>query len=252
MRNIIRIQPAPGALKALCATALSMALMAAPGLSGAQGQLPAGDGTESTCAWWASVTGHSPALGDFEGEHGRITVEDKEWPPLDIDAVIQDDDLQPESPWMIIRLRNYDRSRLTDPSFINEITFALPGVQGMETGPFNRIWGQFTAGMTTYEGNADYLRRNVVGIPGGTGIGFLLTSNVQLTRNDDTRLIGSFEARFINPELFRKLDIQQQHPVGVGVHAIMGAEIAMRGEFSILKDGSCAGGFGRPKRMPGG
>ncbi|MGA9574665.1 MAG: hypothetical protein WBS20_12045 [Lysobacterales bacterium] len=218
------------------------------GLSAANAQLPAGQGEATGCSWWASVTGHFPAVGDFKGTTGRITSDDGQEPPLTIDAVIQENDLQPGPPWMVIRLRNFDRSRLTDPGFINEIAFALPGVGTRETGPFNRIWGTFMAGPESYKGNADYLRRDLVGIPGGSGIGHLLTSNVNLTRNDDERIIGSFDARFLNEQLYRELDVLQQHPVGVGVHAISGAEIAMKGEFSILKDGSCSGGIGRPRR----
>ncbi len=200
------------------------------------------------CTWSASASGPSAIVGEFSGTQGSVKVDDSTSPPLDIDAVVQDDDPQPEPPWLVIRLRNYDRSRLTDSTFISEIAFAIPGVQAMETGVFNRVWGGFNAGPNSYDGNADYLRRDVVGIPGGSGIGHLLTTNVHLTRNDDTKVIGSFEARFLDPELFRQLDILEQHPVGVGVHPITAATIAMSGEFSLLKDGSCGGGFRRPGR----
>lgn len=200
------------------------------------------------CTWSAVATGASPVVGEFSGVNGKVQVDTDDDPPLDIDAVVQDADLQPEPPWLVIRLRNYDRSRLTDPTFISEISFALPGVEALETGPFNRVWGSFNAGPNNYDGNADFLRRNVIGIPGGTGIGHLLTSNVHLTRNDDTKVIGSFEARFLDQAAFRKLDILEQHPVGVGVHPITAATVVLNGEFSLLKDGSCGGSFGRPKK----
>lgn len=222
------------------ATALALATMSSTAMAAL--------GLED-CNWAVTASGPGVVVGDFEGTGGKVTVDTDDDPPLNIDAVIQDMDPQPEAPWLVIRLRNYDRSRLTDPTFISEINFALPGIAAMETGSFNRVWGNFSAGPNRYAGNADYLRRDVVGIPGGTGIGYLLTSNVNLTRNDDTRVIGEFDARFLDPALLRNLDTLEQHPVGVGVHPITAATIVLKGEFSLLKDGSCGGGFGRPGRI---
>jgi hypothetical protein len=200
------------------------------------------------CTWSATASGASTIVGEFSGKGGTAVIDDSAWSPLSIDAVVLDDGLQPKPPWLIIRLRNHDRSRLTDPTFISEINFAIPGVDPFQTGIFSRIWGEFRAGPNSYEGNADYLRRDLVGIPGGSGVGHLLTSNVHLTRNDESKVIGSFEARFLDPKIFRQLDILEQHPVGVGVHAISAATIVLTGDFSLLKEGKCGGGFRRPGR----
>lgn len=200
------------------------------------------------CTWSATASGASPIVGEFSGKGGTAVIDDSTQSPLSIDAFVLDDGLQPEPPWLIIRLRNYDRTRLTDPTFISEINFAIPGVDPFQVGTFNRIWGNFRAGPNSYEGNADYLRRDIVGIPGGSGVGHLLTSNVHLTRNDESKVIGSFEARFLDPQIFNQMDILDQHPVGVGVHAISAATIVLTGDFSLLKEGKCGGGFRRPGR----
>lgn len=202
--------------------------------------------TTQECAWSASVTGHSPAQGDFSGTSGSIKIDDGSWPPLSIDAVVQDEDPQPQPPWLVIRLQNYDRTKLADPSFVSEIHFALPNVKPGQIGAFQRVWGKLVTGPQSHSGNADYLRRDLVGLPEGSGIGHLLTSSVNLTRNDGERLEGTFDARFLNQRVFRELDILDQHPLGVGVHAISKAEFRAQGQFSLQASG-CGGGFRRSR-----
>jgi hypothetical protein len=205
----------------------------------------------SRCSWSASVSGHTPATGNFEGTGGSVGVDDSVWPPLDIDAFPGEGDPdhpRPEPPWLIIRLQTSDLSTLRDPSVVSELQFAIPGMAPGRTGSFERVWGTMGAGGQGYKGNADYLRRDLIGLPEGSGIGHLLTSNVTLTRNDEERVEGSFEARFLNPRVFAQLDIYEQHPLGVGIHAITGAQVQARGEFSILKDGGCRSGL-RPGRL---
>jgi hypothetical protein len=66
-------------------------------------------------------------------------------------------------------------------------------------------------------------------VDGGGGICHVLTTSVTLTRNDSPRVEGTFEGRFLDRERFQDLDIYEQHPLGVGVHPIRGAEIAATG-----------------------
>jgi len=202
--------------------------------------------TMQECAWSASVTGHSPAQGDFSGTSGSAKIDDGSWPPLSVDAVVQDGDPQPQPPWLVIRLQNYDRARLADPAFVSEIHFALPGLKPGQTGAFHRVWGKLSTGPESHSGNADYLRRDLVGLPEGSGIGHLLSSSVNLTRNDEQRVEGTFDARFLNQRLFRQLDILDQHPLGVGVHPITKAEFRAQGQFSLQTSG-CGGGFRRSR-----
>ena len=193
----------------------------------------------TNCHWAVSVSGATPATGDFSGRTGSAWSENSDWPPIMIDAVVQDGDPQPGSPWLRISLSNLDRARRRDPSHINEIRFAIPGVKSGDTGSYPRIWGKLTAGGVSHAGNADFLRRDVIGLPEGTGIGHLLTSNVMLTLNDDERLEGSFEARFLNKKEWQKLGPYEQRPLGVGVHSLTDVAIHVRGEFSLLKGKGC-------------
>ena len=191
------------------------------------------------CQWSASVSGATAATGELSGETGRAWSVNADWPPIKIDAVVQDGDLQPGSPWLRISMSNLDRSRRRDPSHIDEIRFAIPGVKPGDTGSFNRVWGSLTAGGVSHDGNAEFLRRNVIGLPGGTGIGHLLTSSVHLTLNDDERVEGSFEASFLNKREWLQLGPYEQRPPGVGVHALTDVAIKARGEFSLLKGKGC-------------
>ena len=81
-------------------------------------------------------------------------------------AVVQDGDPQPEAPWLVISLTNQGSGpRMSELENWREIKLAIPGVSPGATGSFNRVWGALTAGDRTFRGNAEYLRRNVVGLP---------------------------------------------------------------------------------------
>jgi hypothetical protein len=191
-----------------------------------------------SCSWEATVGGASVAGGRIDAMWGTARSSSESfWPPIEIDAVVQDGDPQPEAPWLVISLTNQGTGpRMQDLENWREIKLAVPGVRPGTTGTFSRVWGTLSAGPRTFDGNAEYLRRDVVGLPGGTGIGNLLTTEVSLTRYDDERVEGTFNARFLDPSVLAPED---RTPPGVGIHTFAQAEIRASGEFSILLDQSC-------------
>jgi hypothetical protein len=216
-----------------------------------QAELPGGELTRwvyedlvlSNCFWTASISG--PGLSrSVAASWGNVsTDESARIMTMVPHTVVLDEDPQPEPPWTVIDLVSVGSyAGLSDPRAMEEVTglkLMIPGVRSGEVGAYSRVWGSLGLGATTHFGNADYLRRDLIGLPEGSGIGHVLTTSVTLTRNDSLRVEGTFEGRFLDRERFQALDIYEQHPLGVGIHPIRGAEITATGEFSVMRDGSC-------------
>ena len=148
----------------------------------------------------------------------------------------------PEAPWLQINLTNVDLATIMQTNKVTGVSIAIPGIQPGQTGTFNRIWGALSTGPESHAGNADF--RRVPGTPGGQGVGKVLSTNVTLTRNDEERVEGSFEGRFLNRQAWLTLGTYERAPVGVGIHTISGAAIYATGHFSITADGSCRANYG--------
>jgi len=189
------------------------------------------------CVWVATVTGSAVGRRAV-GYGGNARYVNSFAPPLDIDAVVQDGDPQPAAPWLRISLDDLASVRAQDGGTgdVTEIQLAIPGVQPGETGSWQRVWGTLRSGGKWYPGNAAYLRRDVVGLPEGTGIGYVLTTNVGLTRHDEERVQGWFDARFLD---LSEIPEAERRPLGVGTHRFPAAEIQATGEFSVRFGGSC-------------
>jgi hypothetical protein len=191
----------------------------------------------SGCYWNANVSGATSEGGSIEAYWGTARTDDGPWPPLDIDAIVQDGDPQPARPWLRLTLTNQGTApRFNEIADWREIHLAIPGIQPGATGSFSRVWGTLHMGTESYDGNAQYLRRDVIGLPEGTGIGRLLTTSVVITRYDDLRVVGSFEGRFLD---LPRVPLGERTPPGVGVHDFPDAEIRVSGEFDLLLDQSC-------------
>lgn len=207
----------------------------------------------SGCFWRASISGSgtnravTASWGHASTSHEANVIA---WRTMVPNTVVLDGDPQPQAPWTIVDLEPAGVFRLSEAGDYAGFRLAIPGLDVGQTGTYNRVWGSLGLGQQNHFGNADYLRRDLAGLPEGSGIGHVLTTNVTLTRNDSVRVEGTFEGRFLDRERFQQLDIYEQHPLGVGIHAITGAEITAEGEFSMLRDGSCrmrTGGLRRPR-----
>jgi len=191
----------------------------------------------ATCSWQATVAGATVGGGPIDAYWGTARTDDGVWPPLDIDAMVQEGDPQPEGPWLVLSLTNQGTTpRYRDMESWREIKLAIPGIRQGDTGSFSRVWGSLAVGTESYEGNAEYLRHDVIGLPEGTGMGRLLTTDVNLTRYDADRVEGSFDARFLDSS---RIPFGEGTPPGMGIHTFPDAEMRVSGEFSILLDQSC-------------
>lgn len=191
----------------------------------------------AACWWNASVSGLPGAVTGADARWGTVRYSDSSWPPLEMHAIVQDGDPQPEAPWLVIQLTNRGEIRYSEIAEFLEIKLAIPGIRPGETGSFRRVWGTLNAGTGSYDGTAEYLRRNVVGLDEGTGMGPLLTTDVSITTHDEELVAGSFDARFLD---LSRVPRDERTPPGLGVHRFPEAEIRLRGEFSILLGSECA------------
>lgn len=82
------------------------------------------------------------------------------------DAVVQEGDPQSQAPWLVISLTNQATApRMSEIDTWTEIKLAIPGVRPGDTGPYKRVWGTLWVGDQQFDGNAEYLRRDVIGLP---------------------------------------------------------------------------------------
>lgn len=194
---------------------------------------------DSPCHWSASISG-LPGNAGAAGLRGRAHYVDSYGPPLQIRAMVQEGDPQPEAPWLTIQLDDRDPGGgmpgMAELEELTAIDLAIPGIRPGETGSWQRVWGKLNVGFESYPGNAEYLRRDLVGLPEGSGIGYLLTTNVTLKRHDDERVEGTFDARFLD---LSRVPEEDRRPLGVGVHSLPEGEIRVSGEFSVLLGAAC-------------
>lgn len=191
----------------------------------------------AACWWNASISGLPGAVTGADARWGTARYSDSPWPPLEMHAIVQNGDPQPEAPWLVVQLTNRAEIRYADIDDFLELKLAIPGIRPGETGSFSRVWGTLSAGTATYDGTAEYLRRNVVGLDEGTGIGPLLTTDVTITTHDEELVAGSFDARFLD---LSRVPRDEQTPPGPGLHTFPDAEIRLRGEFRIRLGSGCA------------
>ncbi len=201
------------------------------------------------CYWSASISGPGVNRSVRASWGSADTIRTTEFMDMDPPTFVLDGDPQPENPWTAIDLLSVGRyPPVSDTEAWDDLTsfrLLVPALPPGEVGSFTRVWGSLGIGETNYSGNADYLRRDLVGIPGGSPIGHLLTTNVTITQNDSVRVAGRFDGRFLDLERFESLHWSEQIPQGVGIHSLSNAQITAQGEFSMLRDGSCGVKVGR-------
>jgi hypothetical protein len=203
------------------------------------------------CSWSGTVGGATPSGGAIGGRWGGYELDRQGiGNPLGIDGWPGDgepEDHWPPGPWLTIRLENRAFHNLSDMSGWRGLVLAIPGAPPGTTGTFRRVPAALEIGEYGFHGNAQYLVRNVIGIPGGTGIGNLMTTDVTITRNDGERVEGTFQGRFLDESMIPE---DARRPFGVGIHDFPSAEIRVDGEFRIAAGTDCRTRVRRPSRLP--